>query len=83
MVGTPRSSNCPLAIHAGPPPVPVTNIAIVRCVGLRSDHRDCYDEIRREACVLGADTVYGVHEELARRYGSDLVATVARRSAQP
>jgi hypothetical protein len=68
----------------GPLPYPHQDIARARtqCPDHLADEEICFDDMRREACLSGADTVYGIAE--TREGGvSYLTATFARSLPGP
>jgi hypothetical protein len=61
----------------GRPASPVVDVAsgVVSCSGARTR---CLDEIRKMACAVGADTVYGLSESAASGF-TNISATYAAR----
>jgi hypothetical protein len=81
---TARPFDCRMQMIFGPLPYPHQDIARARteCPDHQADEELCFDDIRRRACLVGADTVYGVAET---REGavSYLTATFARSLPGP
>ncbi|HEY4395205.1 MAG TPA: hypothetical protein VGP64_14135 [Polyangia bacterium] len=76
-----QAENCQVQIVPGTPPAPLADVASVRARCNWTLGRDaCFDELRRQACLLGGDTVYGLSESVSD--GDNYIAgTVAWRGA--
>lgn len=73
-----RPPNCPVELVAGGRPAyPVTDVASGTVSCARSRDR-CLDEMRKQACVVGADVVYGFSETTESMY-IHITATFAAR----
>ncbi|HEY4395868.1 MAG TPA: hypothetical protein VGP64_17505 [Polyangia bacterium] len=59
-----RGFDCPLQILFGPMPFPSRDVARARttCPDHMSSEEACYEDMRRQACLTGADTIYGITE---------------------
>jgi hypothetical protein len=58
-----RPADCEVAVYFSPPPFPVTDVATARAqCHVLSGRDECIAELRRDACRLGADTMYGIEE---------------------
>jgi hypothetical protein len=81
---TARPFDCRMQMMFGPLPYPHQDIA--RAKTECPDHRDneelCFDSMRREACLVGADIVYGIAETREGGVGY-LDATFARTLPGP
>jgi hypothetical protein len=84
-----RPADCQVDVYfSRPPPYPVVDVASARaqCHAL-SGRNECMAELRRDACRLGADTMYGFTETVRLDYTfvsatlavQDTSATVTRR----
>jgi hypothetical protein len=72
------AAGCPVEIvPEGRPSYPVVDVAsgVVSCSGKRDR---CVDEIRKMACAVGADTVYGISESAESGF-THISATYAAR----
>ena len=76
---TARPFDCRMQMIFGPLPYPHQDIARARteCPDHVDDEEMCFDSIRRKACLVGADTVYGIAETRAGGV-SYLTSTFAR-----
>lgn len=59
-----RGFDCPVQLMFGAMPEPHRDVARARttCPDHMSSEQDCYEDMRREACLAGADTIYGIAE---------------------
>ena len=59
-----RGFDCPVQILFGPMPFPHRDVARAQttCPDHMSSEEACYDDMRRQACLAGADTIYGIAE---------------------
>ncbi len=58
-----RPKGCPVQVFEESPPMPTDNIGSVRArCGTDISHQDCVDELKDQACALGADVVWGVSD---------------------
>ena len=61
---TARPLGCAVQIVAGTPPPPFVDLASVRVRCLQTARQDCLDDLRRQACLAGGDTVYALAESV-------------------
>lgn len=74
----PHEADCPLqTFPAGPPPHAYQDIGYARTTCAQYSRNDCFFDLKRTACLNGADTIYGLNESVAGRY-TYLTATFAR-----
>jgi hypothetical protein len=79
----PHPADCPLKIFpSGPPPYSYEDIGYARTTCAQYSRNDCFIDLKRTACLSGADTVYGFNESVADHY-TYLTATFARNPAEP
>jgi hypothetical protein len=81
---TARPLDCRMQMTFGPLPYPHQDLARAKteCPDHAADEELCFDSMRREACLVGADTVYGIAETREGGVGY-LNATFARLSPGP
>jgi hypothetical protein len=60
---------CAVTTTTGPPEEPVDNLATVRC-HFTGAGKSCVDLAIEQACQVGGDTVYGLHDEEAYLMGT-------------
>lgn len=76
---TARPFDCRMQMMFGPLPYPHQDIARAKtqCPDHMADEELCFEDMRRQACLVGADTVYGIAESRDGEV-SYLTATFAR-----
>jgi len=73
-----HQADCPLqTFSAGPPPHPHRDIGYARTTCAQYSRNDCFFDLKRTACLYGADTIYGLNENVADGH-TYLTATFAR-----
>lgn len=77
---TARGFDCPVQILFGPMPFPSRDVARARttCPDHMSSEEACYEDMRRQACLAGADTIYGIAEGSVN--GSYVISATFARS---
>jgi hypothetical protein len=82
LIGPARPSRPPACavelVPVGPPPYDVVDVASVNVSCAKTRER-CLDELRKDACVVGADTIYGFSERSESIYIHMTVTLAARR----
>lgn len=74
----PHEADCPLqTFPAGPPPYRHQDIGYARTICGLYSRNDCFIDMKRTACLRGADTIYGLNESVAEG-NTYLTATFAR-----
>ncbi|HEY7372685.1 MAG TPA: hypothetical protein VIF57_11035 [Polyangia bacterium] len=78
-----RPEGCPVEIFpATTPPYPVVQVASARAkCHFTAGRNACLDELRKQACAAGADTVFAFQEGLWGEY-TVIAATLAARSGE-
>jgi hypothetical protein len=77
-----RPLGCAVQVVPGTPGGPFVNLASARARCLESARGDCLDELRRQACAAGGDTVYGLAESVDQHI-TYIAATLALRGQSP
>jgi hypothetical protein len=73
-----RPLGCAVQVVPGTPAGPVVDLASARARCLENKRGDCLDELRRQACATGGDTVYGLSESVDQHI-TYIAATLALR----
>lgn len=73
------ASDCPVKVFTGPPPyeyAPVATVRVARCEVAQGE-QGCISYLRAAACTYGADTIFGVSEQLTivKAQGASLSGT--------
>jgi hypothetical protein len=79
-----RPEGCPVQVYpALQPPYPVTQVASARAKCHFTQGRNaCIEELKKQACAVGADTIVGFSEGMMGEY-TFIAATLAARTAGP
>jgi hypothetical protein len=73
-----RPLGCAVQVVPGTPAGPVVDLASARARCLENERGDCLNELRRQACAAGGDTVYGLSESVDQHI-TYIAATLALR----
>ena len=77
----PHEADCPLqTFPAGPPPYRHQDLGYARTTCGQFSRNACFIDLKRTACLQGADTIYGLNESVAEG-NTYLTATLARALA--
>jgi hypothetical protein len=74
-----RPAGCAVEIVPGAPTGPVVDLASARVKCVESARGDCLDQLRRQTCLAGGDTAYGLTESLDQHI-TYITATLALRN---
>jgi hypothetical protein len=74
----PSSDGCKVEVYPSKPPYPYEDLAEDRA-GCVFSRNQCIERLRDDACLVGADTVYGF-DEVKQSMETSISATLARKT---